>query len=226
MVTTKTLTAAAALTAALLASGCGSTEAPPPQTSTAAPTISSAPPRGTNAPDTTTTTTSTTPSSNTTPSEGRATTEPAKATGTPRGPLPQVDRLDGRNAAAVAAAYVQTIETIDTRIDRSRSDAQRRAMRWLIPELANEVENGLSGGAGWSTLTKKGAWTKATVTDVTPSGADPTKGLTADRVIQVEVTTYGRDHKTIGQPTTSTVAVTLQRATESKPWRVAGMQTY
>lgn len=225
MVTTKTLTAAAALTAALLASGCGSSEAPPPQTSTAAPTISSAPPRGTSEP-TTTSTTSTTPSSNTTPSEGRATTEPAKATGTPRGPLPEVDRLDGRNAAAVAAAYVQTIETIDTRVDRSRSDAQRRAVRWLIPELASEVENGLPGGAGWSTLTKKDGWTKATVTDVTPSGADPTKGLTADRVIQVEVTTYGRGHKAIGQPTASTVAVTLQRATESKPWRVAGMQTY
>lgn len=222
MVTTKTLTATTALTVALLATGCGNTESPPAQTSSAAPTISSAPTRG--SADTSTSTSTT--SSKTTQTEGRPTTEPAKATGTPRGPLPKTGSVNERNAAAVAAAYVQTAETIDTRIDSSRNDAQRRATRWLTPALARELAKGLPGGAGWAKLAKKSAWTSAAVTDVTPSGADPTKGLTADRVIQVEVTTHGRGRTTIGKPLSSTIAVNLQRATESKPWRVTDMQTY
>lgn len=219
MVITKTSAASAVLAVALLTTGCGTSSAPPAPTSTAAPTTSSSSPRGTTAAKTSTTASATS-------TEGRPTAKPAKGTGTPRGPLPKTDSVNDRNAAAVAAAYVQTVETIDTRIDNSRSDAQRRAAHWLTPDLAKEVAKGLPGGAGWAALAKKSAWTKATVTDVTPSGADPTKGLTADRVVQVEVTTYGRSRKPIGKPTTSTMTVALQRTTESKPWRVTDMQTY
>lgn len=224
MVNTKTLTATAALALVLMASGCGDEPAPGTSSTTAAPTTSSAPPRGTTpAQDPTSSTTS---SSAPTATEGRATTPPSTAKGTPRGPLPRPGSVDERNAAAVATAYLQTTETIDTKVDTSRSDAQRRAARWLTPDLAREVANGLPGGAGWAQLAKKSAWTKATVTDVTPSGGDPTQGLTADRVLQVEVTTYGRGRKPLGDPVSTTTAVTLQRASESKPWRVADMQTY
>ncbi|WP_346008609.1 hypothetical protein [Janibacter terrae] len=221
----KTLTATAALTLVLMATGCGDEPAPGTSTSIPAPTTSNAPPRGsTPAQDSTSSTTA--PSSAPTAAEGRATTPPSTAKGTPRGHLPKPGSVDERNAAAVAAAYLQTTETIDTDVDTSRSDAQRRAARWLTPDLAREVAKGLPGGAGWAQLTKKGAWTKAAVTDVTPSGGDPTKGLTTDRVLQVEVTTYGRSRKPLGDAVTTTTAVTLRRASESKPWRVADMQTY
>lgn len=221
MVTTKIVTVTAAMSLALLATGCGANDAAPTPTGATAPKTSSVPPRGTSSTPTKTPTTTSTSST-----EGRPTAEPAKGTGTPRGPLPKTDTVDERNAAAVAAAYVQTIETIDTRIDNSRSDAQRRAAHWLRPDLVDEVVKGLPSGAGWGALAKKSAWTKAAVTDITPSGTDPRKGLIADRVVKVEVTTYGRDRKPIGKPTTSTEVVTLERATESKPWRVTDMQTY
>lgn len=228
MVTTKTFVTAAALTATLLAAGCGQAETSSTQTTTAAPPISSAPPRGTTSSDTPSSTTSPSKMSTSTTgsTQGRPTTAPATAKGTPRGPLPEPDRVDQSNAAAVAVAYVRTAETIDTRIDNSRNDAQRRAARWLTADLAQELAKGLPGGAGWAELEKKSAWTKAEVTDVTPSGGDPTAGLTSDRVLQVEVTTYGRGRKAIGAAVTTTTAVTLQRASESKPWRVSDMQTY
>lgn len=224
MVTTKILVTAAALTATLLATSCGQAETSSTQTTTAAPPTSSAPPRGTTSSDTPSSSKMSTSTTGST--QGRPTTAPATAKGTPRGPLPEPDRVDQSNAAAVAVAYLRTAETIDTRIDNSRNDAQRRAARWLTPDLAQELAKGLPGGAGWAELEKKSAWTKAEVTDVTPSGGDPTAGLTSARVLQVEVTTYGRGRKAIGTAVTTTTAVTLQRASESKPWRVSDMQTY
>lgn len=226
MVSTKTLTATTVLTLALMATGCGDETAKGTATHTAAPTTSSAPTRGSVSESQRPTSSTTTSSSSPTATAGRATTPPSSAKGGPRGPLPKPGSVDESNAAAVAAAYVQTVETVDTKVDASRSDAQRRAARWLTPDLAREVAGGLPGGAGWNELTKRSAWTKASVTDVTPSGGDPTKGLTADRVLQVEVTTYGRGAKRLGKPVTSTTAVTLQRASDSKPWRVANMQSY
>lgn len=230
MVSTKTVTATTTailtLTLTLTATGCGDEPAPGTSTNTAAPTTSSPPTRGSASESQSPTSSTTTPSSSPTATAGRATTPPSSAKGGPRGPLPKPGSVDESNAAAVAAAYVQTVETLDTKVDASRSDAQRRAARWLTPDLARDVARGLPGGAGWDELVKQSAWTKVRVTDVTPSGGDPTQGLTADRLLQVETTTYGRGGKRLGKPVTTTTAVTLQRASDSKPWRVADMQSY
>lgn len=208
-----------------LTASCGQEQTPPPETAPSSPAASTtnAPPRGT--PDeSSSSTSSTTPTTKS--AEGRAATPPSTAKGQPRGKLPKPGSVDQRNAAAVAAAYVQTTETIDTRIDTSHNDAQRRALRWIRDDLAKDLEGDLPGGTGWADLKKRGAWTSVKVTDVTPAGGNPTEGLTTDRILQANVTTYGNDRKAIGKPTIRTTAVTLQRASATKPWRVTDSQSY
>lgn len=218
---------AAAVLAALALTACTSDRGSPPSstTETAAPTSAAAPRSGTLSPTSSTSSTETsTSSSSATSTTGRPATDLGKR-GTPRGGLVSPADVEGTNAAAVADAYVRTTLTIDTRLDNSHTDAQRRAKRWLAPELAQRLSQRLPGASGWHRMTKDDTWTAATVTDVTPAGGDPTKGLRSERLMEATVSTHTKGSK---KPTTrrTTMGVTLERDAENKPWRVTGMQTY
>ncbi|WP_191563320.1 hypothetical protein [Janibacter melonis] len=201
--------------AALLLTACGDDPAPVAQTSAAAPSTSSTAPRG--GPSSSTTSTAAEP-------EGRP-TAPKGTPGRPRGGVVDPRDVDDAKASEVAQAYARTTSTIDTRIDRSYSDAQRRATRWLDPKIAKELEQDLPADPSWSQLAKDQAWTTARTQDVSPDGSAPT-GLNASRVIEVTVTTKGAGGKSIGKPDTVTMLVDLARAGTTKPWLVTAVSTY
>lgn len=215
MVTRRLL--AVALTTFLL-SGCGQDEQTPAARESAAPT-SAAPTRsGTLSPS------STPSSSSDSPTEGQPTTTAGKG-GKPRGGTVSPSSVQETNAAAVAAAYARTTLTIDTKLDSGRNDGQRRATRWMTPDLADRLAAGLPGSSGWDDLRKDDTWTKVAVTDITPAGGDPTKGLESERLLEATVSTHTKSGKKPSKSKT-TMSVTLTRDGESKPWRVSGMQTY
>ena len=206
--------------AAVVLVGCSEENTAPPPTTSAAPTTSSPTRTGTLSPTQSTTSSPTRTTSDTT--EGRPTTG-AGERGSPRGGT--VSHVQETNAASVASAYARTALTFDTKLDNSRNDGQRRAARWMTPELARQVSRGLPASSGWDALRRDDTWTKVSVTDVTPSGGDPSTGLDAERLLQADVTTHTKRTNKPRKRTT-TMSVTLTRTAESKPWRVSDMQTY
>lgn len=204
--------AALAAAAAILAA-CGADPAPPATSTTQAPATSSTTPR---------------PESSQSSSSGTSAGRPTAPTGrkgTPRGGLVDPKTVDETSASDVAQAYARTAWTIDTRIDKSHADAQRRAQPWLDAQLAKELTQPLPIGTGWADLVKTKAWTTAKTEDVSPDGSAPT-GLTATRVIQTTVTTKTASGKTIGKPEAITVLLDLTRTSDDKPWRVTKISTY
>lgn len=214
--------ALAALCLALAACG-GDDPEPVATTEEAAPTTDAEPRSGTLS-------SSTSPSTSSSP----ATTEtvhprkPSSTTttsGPPRGGLVSPKKVKDTDAGEVADAYVRSVFTFDTRSDASLEDAQRRATRWMAPDLAAPLSD--EGGAapsdanGWQRLAGDDTWTKVSTKDV--SAADPTKGVATERLLEVTITT-----NTKGKPAKekTTVSLTLERASESEPWRVSQMQTY
>lgn len=147
------------------------------------------------------------------------------SSGPPRGGLVSPSKVTDTDAGEVADAYVRTIFTFDTRSDASLEDAQRRAKRWMTPDLAaplaSEDSAAPSDANGWQRLAGDDTWTKVTTKDV--SVADPTKGIATERLLEVTTTT-----NTKGKPAKekTTVSLTLERETESAAWRVSEMQTY
>lgn len=200
--------------ALVLLAGCTGEDTPTATTTTPSTSAVTASPTST-----TRTTTNTTA-----PETGRPGV-PTGAAGRPRGGVVDPDDVDTAQASDVARAYARTTWTADTRLDNSWTDAQRRATRWLTPELADALTDELPAGPGWDDLDARDAWTTAKATDVSPDAAAPT-GLTASRVIDVVVTTKTGAGRAYGRPQTVTMLIDLTRRTSTAPWRVSNVTTY
>jgi hypothetical protein len=163
--------------------------------------------------------------------DGQATTTPITAepiptgdpTKTPAGGLPK--NVDGKNATAVAIAVVAVTNRHDTAIDNSRSDAQRRAVRWLDPTLAAQLAGGPAAapGAEWNTWAKHRAYTTTAAVNSTEYGAPPDTATRADRTIAVTVQPIGRD-RWRGPASQYAVFVTLTRTSAAAVWKVSQLQ--
>jgi hypothetical protein len=189
---------------------------------------------GCNSDSSPTSSSSQTPSAGGTPGAtltGQATTTPVAPqpiptgdpTKVPAGGLPK--QVDGKNATAVAIAVIAVTYRHDTAIDNSRSDAQRRAVRWLDPALAAQLAGGPAAapGAEWNTWTKHRAYTTATAINATEYGAPADTATRADRTIAVTVQPIGRD-RWRGPAAQYAVFVTLTRASAAVAWKVSQLQ--
>lgn len=145
---------------------------------------------------------------------------PIGSAGSPRGPIPAASSVKGRNASAVARAYVITAWSQDTRIDRSPNDAVRRAKRWMTPRLAAVYATPLpgAGGADWSALRAADGYTTVKVVEMpNENGGSTTR---TQRFENVTVTEHDKSGAVIAEPDQFVATLTLTRPAAASPWRV------
>jgi hypothetical protein len=147
---------------------------------------------------------------------------PTGKPGTPAGGIPDPAAVDDADPDAVAVAALTGMFSMDTAIDLSPSDADRRAIPWLSEAFADGVRAGSpdGGGADWITLADHQGYTLVDqVLDVSEDGAPADSDQAAYRIYQVTYTPTGRDGWT-GEQVTSSYYLTLTRADSTQPWRV------
>lgn len=193
------IAAGLALTGALVVAGCSDPEPPPVPTTPPASTAPTAVPP------------------NWTPEN-----VPTGAPGTPAGGVPDPATVDDADPDAVAVAALTAMFSMDTAIDLSPSDADRRAIPWLSEAFADGVRAGSpsGGGADWIALTEHQGYTVVDqVFDVSEDGAPTDSDQHVYRIYQVTYTPTGRDGWT-GEPVTYYYYLTLIRADTTQPWRL------
>ncbi|WP_433142608.1 hypothetical protein ACQPZ8_46675 [Actinomadura nitritigenes] len=162
----------------------------------------------------------------TSPSPTAAISSPAPATtssAVPRG-LPDLSRLDERDATAVSKAALTLMWTVDSAIDHGQQDAYQRATPLLDSVykavIADEGGGGIPGQ--WS---RHRAYAKVRLTRQIVQGDVPadTPKL-AHRQWRIDVTPTGRDGWK-DAPVHATAFVTLRRDGPDDPWRVSAVGT-
>lgn len=152
-------------------------------------------------------------------------TMPAGKAGTPRGGVLNLADVDQSNASAVAIAAMRASLGVDTRIDATRFDAQRRSAPLLAPKLA-ALSRGPAGGNGgidatWTQLAAHHGYSAVTATSTPQEGQPADTPTTAVRSLTVRVISHG-DRGWTSKGTPALWIVTLTR--EPVGWRVANVQ--
>lgn len=139
--------------------------------------------------------------------------------GTPRGaPTAPVNAHD---PAAVAARFAATTVIVDTAIDRSSADAQRRAARWATPAYAAVLTAPVpvTGDHDFTVLAAHHGFTTAALVSNADDGRPPDLPLTAARSFTVTATGHGAHGWTQARPA-QVMYVFLARTGPAAPWRV------
>lgn len=139
--------------------------------------------------------------------------------GVPRGaPSAPVDTGD---PTQVAARFAATTFIVDTAIDRSRFDAQRRSARWATPAYATALTAPVpvTGDHEFTVLADHHGYTTVTVAANTDDGRPPDLLRSAARSFTVTPTAHGERGWTQAWPA-RTMYIFLTRAGASAPWQV------
>jgi hypothetical protein len=133
--------------------------------------------------------------------------------------------VDGSSASAVSKAFARASFLQDTRIDRSPSDAARRAARWARPSYAAELSSPgrAPGGAAWNAMAAHDGYTTVTATQNDDDGRPPDELRRAYRAWDLTLTPRGAAGWT-GKKRHEVMYVTLTRRGGDAPWRVASEQ--
>lgn len=154
-----------------------------------------------------------------------AATMPPGLAGDPRGGTLDLSKVDQTNPTAVAAAQLRASLTIDTAIDTTRFDAQRRSAPLLTPKLAalSRAPAGGNGGidARWIALAARHGYTTVTTTNTPQEGQPADTATTAVRSLTVRVTSHGDRGWTSSAPAELWI-VTMTK--EPAGWRVSAVQ--
>lgn len=142
-------------------------------------------------------------------------------------------RVDRRDASAVVTAAVTVMTRMDTALDTSALDSQRRASWLMTPRLARQVQGGVerTGGGRWDKAGAHRAWSTSALTR-SGQGRDSqgtptlTGGCLDARVTWHSTDITGSTGSTDGwtqvDPVT-TYCLTLSRADSSSAWAVANI---
>ncbi|MFI6580972.1 hypothetical protein [Embleya sp. NPDC050493] len=147
-------------------------------------------------------------------------------TGTPAASLPAPGQVDGRDATAVARAVVTTMWTVDTAIDATRWDAAQRAAPFLTPRYAENLRLSpqvAAPGETWSTWAEHKSVTAVVAAPADDLGKPADTETSAFHAFSLTVTPTGRDGWR-GPAVTTTVFVSLERASAAQPWRVSSVR--
>ncbi|MYS87378.1 hypothetical protein [Embleya scabrispora] len=147
-------------------------------------------------------------------------------TGTPAASLPAPGQVDGRDATAVARAVAQTMWTVDTTIDATRWDAAQRAAPFLTPRYAESLRLSpqvAAPGETWSTWAEHKSVTAVAAASADDLGKPEDTETSAFHAFTLTVTPTGRDGWR-GPALTTTVFVSLERASAAQPWRVSSVR--
>jgi hypothetical protein len=147
---------------------------------------------------------------------------PAGREGIPKAGLPDLGKVDGADPAAVAGAALSTLWTIDTAIDTSRYDAEKRAAQLYTPEQAaglTAASPRAVPGGDWALWAAHQAYTTVSVQQSHEDGAPEDGPTLVHQRWVVTATPHGRDGWT-GQPELTTAFIILARADTTQPWRV------
>ena len=155
------------------------------------------------------------------PAPPTATSSPA----VPRGlGLPDLKRLDQRDATAVSKAALTLMWTVDSATDHGQQDAYQRATP-LLDSVYKAVIADQGGGGVPGQWSRHRAYAKVRLTRQTPEGDVPADTPTlAHRQWRINVTPTGRDGWK-DSPVHVTAFVTLKRDKPSGPWRVSAVGT-
>lgn len=150
---------------------------------------------------------------------------PTGEAGVPRGGALDPATVDPGNPDQVADAVVTTMETFDTRIDKSPMDASRRAAPWLTAQYLEQVSQTIPGGGGaeWLELEKHDGYTTTTVSDATEMGQPEDTETEAFRARATATAQLGADGWT-GEPTQYVYYVYLVRDSAAEPWLVNAVE--
>ncbi|MFF7995067.1 hypothetical protein ACFZDG_35520 [Kitasatospora xanthocidica] len=147
---------------------------------------------------------------------------PAGREGSPKAALPDLGKVNGADPSAVAGAALATIWTIDTTLDASRYDAEKRAVQLYTPQRAaglHEVSPRAVPGADWAVWAAHQAYTTVAVQQSHEDGGPEDGPTLLHQRWVVTVTPHGRDGWT-GQAGLTIAFVTLTRADTTQPWRL------
>ncbi|MFD8784459.1 hypothetical protein [Kitasatospora sp. NPDC059599] len=142
--------------------------------------------------------------------------------GTPAAGLPDFGTVDGGDPAAVAKAALTAMWTVDTDIDASPMDAEKRAAPMFTARRADgaaSMSPRAQPGNTWNTWASHHAFTTVRAQQSHEDGG-PTDGpTTAYQRWVVTATPTGRDGWT-GPPEVHVALVVLLRDDTARPWRL------
>ncbi|MFJ8628530.1 hypothetical protein ACIRD3_37605 [Kitasatospora sp. NPDC093550] len=162
-----------------------------------------------------------TPSSSTATAPVAAPLPPGRG-GTPAAGLPDFGKVDGGDPAAVAKAALTAMWTVDTDIDASPMDAERRAVPMFTArraEGAASMTPRAQPGNTWVTWASHHAFTTVQAQQSHEDGGPADGPTTAFQRWVVTVTPKGRDGWT-GPPEIHIALVVLLRDDTAQPWRL------
>lgn len=139
----------------------------------------------------------------------------------PRG-LPDLDRVDRRDATAVSKAALTVMHTVDAAVDEGLQDARLRASRFFTADFADRVraEPAQYVPREWR---EHRAYAKVRLKRLEPEAGAPSDSPTeAFRQWEVTATPHGRDDWR-GAPRTSVVFVQLVRPKAGASWRISAV---
>lgn len=217
---TRTLPSLILTTLALTACGndpsaqdpAGSTTSPAPTSRTTAEPSTAAPSSASKAASTTRHSPTTQP----TPDD-----RPTGGAGSPEGLDIDLATVDETDLDQISQALGQTMLTSDTTLDRTRTDAYRRAAQWMTPATAKQYTSSTVRGtdATWLELEAHDGYTTVTLEDPVAAGQPPgstdTEGM---RAYYATVTPRGRDGWE-GTPTRYQLMLVVTRDQTGDPWR-------
>ncbi|MFD8756051.1 hypothetical protein ACFV0O_34505 [Kitasatospora sp. NPDC059577] len=142
--------------------------------------------------------------------------------GIPAGGLPDFGKVDGNDPAAVAEAALTTMWTVDTDIDTSLMDGERRAAPMFTArraEGAAATTPRAQPGDLWNTWASHHAFTTVQARQSHEDGGPSDGPTTAYQRWAVTVTPRGRDSWT-GPSEVHVALVVLLRDDTARPWRL------
>lgn len=158
------------------------------------------------------------PSAQATPSQ---TPPPARGQ---RNPLDEPSQTD---AISVATAIVETANNFDTRVDRTRADAHRRAAYLYTPELDEELRADADVSEDWEWLTWSGndLFAVPTVTRLDDPELPTGNQVSQFFAFRIDLTLHGAKGDQPPQAAPYIQFVTLTRDSEHDPWRASKLTT-
>lgn len=166
-----------------------------------------------------------------TPSTQTPTASPtASASATPRAARGQPDPLtdnEQTDAEAVAAAIAETANNVDTRVDRTRTDAHHRAAYLYTPELAAELTEETDEAEDWEWLTWSGSdlFAVPKPTTIDDPQLPASNKVNAYFAYRIDLTLHGAKGDKPPDATPYIQYISLIRDSERDPWRANKLTT-
>lgn len=166
-----------------------------------------------------------TPAASTPPPSVRAT--PTQTPKSARGQRDPLDEPSQTDAIAVATAVAETANNFDTRVDRARTDAHRRASYLYTPELADELSNDADASEDWEWLTWSGSdlFAIPTVTRLDDPELPAGNKVSQFFAFRIDLTLHGAKGDQPPEAAPYTQFITLTRDSEHDPWRASELTT-